>query len=91
MICFVFNFSYAAVPALSLSNAASAQAVGRCSTAAARTHRSFFHFVTVGVGIGAVVTAVAAATIVALVAVIVAVAMAVVAAVAKAKDIAFVA
>ena len=91
MICFVFNFSYAAVPALFLANEAAAQAVGRCFTTAARTRRSFFHFVTVGVGIGAVVTAVAAATIVALVAVIVAVAMAVVAAVAKAKDIAFVA
>ena len=79
------------MPTISHANAAAAQAVGRCFAAAARTCRSFFHFVTAGLGIGAVVTAVTAAMISAAVAVIVAVAMAVVATVAKAKDIAFVA
>ena len=65
--------------------------IGRCFAAVARTRRSFFRFVTAGMGIGAVVTAVAAAMIVVVVAVIVVVAMTVVAAVAKAEDIAYVA
>ena len=48
---------------------------GRCFPAAARARRSFFRFVTSGVGIGTVVTAVAAAMIVVVVAVVMAVAI----------------
>ena len=99
-MCFVFNLSHAAVPALFHANAAAAQAAGRWFAAAARTRRSFFRSVTAAVGVamavavamGDVAMAVAVAVIMAVVGVIVvvAVAVSVVATVAKAEGIAFV-